>query len=780
MFTVSTILVNTPESLGWVYRLSGVSGGVVHDLNGHTNPIQRCEVRVDRVSFGELLRARRLAQPSPTNPDDPLSIRGLAQRVHVTHTMIFHLESGTRAVSQQLAERLDEALHANREITTAYAALREPSEHWPQAVPRQLPPQQHPLVGRDDEIATVQHRIAAETDRTCTTPPVLILTGPGGVGKTALGVAVAHQLAEGMPSLFADLRGWDDELDPKPLDGVLRNWCRSLNTAAQALGGDLDELIGVWRTTSEQQRLVILIDNARREQVCPLIPASGSSLVVVTTRDRLTDVTGAIQHEVRPLNDTHAAELLAVQSGMSTEALAPLIPRCGGLPLALQVAGLDARQHETEETIMQMARAYAELDELSPIDRATRRSYAELDDDVQQAWRLCALTSGTPSLGQAAAMIGRSQPVSRRLLNGAADACLLNSVGGGWRYHDLHLAFARRESRRMDSAEERDAAVYRGLTWILHGSARAAIHIAGRDDTPLNLVPCPDDVEPPVIANYVEGMAWTDAHWHNDPAPIHAALERGWTRLAWQLVAVALNYVFIAKPLSSWDRAARDALIAAEQANDTEGIAWMHQARGLVAGDRGDFDRAVGHLLTALHHRRDLGHVRDIGWSAINAARFAFAAGATDDEITPLIDEAVEAHESIRFPAGVVLGKAFYGGLHARRGDWDTAAAFLQEAFDQAPEVGDPAITSYIGTALADAQLHLDRPDEAAETARTADEHARDHDADWYRIAALSTLADCVTSDEARHHLRLAVSIADSLSDPREAELRQRLDQLPG
>lgn len=732
---------------------------------------------MDRRQLGDLIRSYRLALPDPSDPEQPLSIRRLAKLTGKNHATIKRIEEGDRGVSGELAASLDTALQANGEIAAAAAAVPALPGRWPQVVAQQLPPEPTPLVGR--EAARAELVDYSHTYRSHSQPPVLTLSGAGGIGKTALAVAVAHQLTPEHPggALFADLRGWDAEAEPLPLAGVLQRWCRALGAPAHALGGDLDELIGVWRTQTFGRSLVVVIDNAREEQIAPLIPASPASTILVTTRDRIVSTSGVLQYHVPPLTDADASHLLARHAGMTEASVAPLVPRCGGFPLALRVAGEDARHHWDEESIGDMASAYDVADEVTAIDRSARLSYGQLSTRAQRAWRLCALTSGRITLGQAAAMVGADHRTTRRLLTEAVDAYLLDRVGGAWVYADPHRDFARRESHRCDATEQQDAAVYRGLTWLLHGLARAAYHVAGRDDTPLDLVAHPEDVTPPTISDYSEAMAWCEAHWYHSPEPIHAAIDRGWSTLAWQLVATGLNYVFLAKPLASWDVAARDALDAAHKADDIAGQAFMHIARGSVAGDRGDLPRAVRHLRTSLDLRRTLGHrhARDIGWSAINTARWLFAQDAPDDEIIPLLDEAISEHGSINYPAGVVLGNGFYGGLALRRGDHAEADRLLAGAYERTPEVGDPAITVFLGTLWAEALYHLDRCDEAADLARHADQLAHDSNAESWRIGALSTLASCVDSDEAQHCLRLAISIAEALDDPREDELRDRL-----
>ncbi|MBO0839381.1 MAG: helix-turn-helix domain-containing protein, partial [Sciscionella sp.] len=195
------------------------------------------------------------------------------------------------------------------------------------------------FVGRDDELALAGG--ARHCRAPATTQPMLI-TGPVGVGKTALALQIAKRLAGELVdgALYADLGG---DAAPSTFD-VLGGFLTALGVDGRRLPNDLDQRIGLYRSMLRHRRLLVLLDDASDErQVRPLLADAASSRILVTSCGRLAGLDGVRRVALDVLTARQSIALVEsllsdrTRDGVVDVALEELVRLCDRLPLALNI-----------------------------------------------------------------------------------------------------------------------------------------------------------------------------------------------------------------------------------------------------------------------------------------------------------------------------------------------------------------------------------------------------------------------------------------------------------
>jgi cytidylate kinase len=115
---------------------------------------------------------------------------------------------------------------------------------------------------------------------------IVAVDGPAGVGKSALAIQVAHEVADHFPDgqLYRNLRGAADE-QVEPAD-ALAHVLRTLGVPAEEIPAGVEERAARYRSELSGRRALVLLDNAVDEaQVRPLLPGSSGCLVLLTAGD---------------------------------------------------------------------------------------------------------------------------------------------------------------------------------------------------------------------------------------------------------------------------------------------------------------------------------------------------------------------------------------------------------------------------------------------------------------------------------------------------------------
>ena len=163
------------------------------------------------------------------------------------------------------------------------------------------------------------------------------LTGMGGIGKTALGLEVAHKIAGKYPDarIFLDLKG---TTTPLGAVDIARHVILSFEPTADLRALDETNFQAVYQSVLHGKKVLLFFDNARSAgQIAPLRPPATCAMLVTSRWDFA--VAGLRTHKVGVLQDKEAVDFLLELCPRIGENAPELSKTCGFLPLALRIAG---------------------------------------------------------------------------------------------------------------------------------------------------------------------------------------------------------------------------------------------------------------------------------------------------------------------------------------------------------------------------------------------------------------------------------------------------------
>jgi NB-ARC domain len=216
------------------------------------------------------------------------------------------------------------------------------------AATRTLPRDISGFTGRGAELARLTAGLA-DTAATGGVVGIHAIGGMAGIGKATLAVHAAHRLAGRFPDgqIFLPLHAHTPGQRPVDPADALASLLRAAGLGADAIPAGLHARAGCWRDCLAGKKVLLVLDDAAgHEQVRPLLPGTAGSLVLITSRRRLTALEDATAISLDTLPPDEATQLLARLAGRpdigpGDGAVAELTRLCGYLPLAI---GMLARQ----------------------------------------------------------------------------------------------------------------------------------------------------------------------------------------------------------------------------------------------------------------------------------------------------------------------------------------------------------------------------------------------------------------------------------------------------
>jgi tetratricopeptide (TPR) repeat protein/transcriptional regulator with XRE-family HTH domain len=475
---------------------------------------------------------------------------------------------------------------------------------------------------------------------------VAVISGPPGLGKTALMLQVASRHGESFPDgvLFLDLRGLDAD-PPRPADLLLRV-LTALGMREGQVQDDEDARSAQYRALLSRRRVLLLLDNAADEaQVRPLLPGVGATVTIVTSRRGLAGLEAVERLALPALTRGEAVALLQRiigprRAGAEPEAaLLGLADICGNLPLALRIAGnrlLSRPDWSIEYLLRQLADQDQRIGLLVAGDLQVAApfmlSYRQLSAAAARTLRRLSLVPGPDSDPNLAAQLtGLSVRETAAALEELTELGLLQpGTGGRYRLHDLIRLFARARLGEEEGPQERRRAEDTMVTWLLDTAITAAHWF---DPTYAGRVAA--TVTPGAPASAEEAGRWLEQESLNWLGALRMAFAGG--RHA-EVMAVARAMHWFSerwRHWGSWLEVFQMSAASAEALGDRRGraihlnyVAWAYTTFALR------HELADAPAREAMRLARDVGDLREQGWSWLcigsAARRHGDAAGAQD------------------------------------------------------------------------------------------------------------------------------------------------------
>ncbi|MDE3231592.1 MAG: tetratricopeptide repeat protein [Chloroflexota bacterium] len=603
-----------------------------------------------------------------------LSQERLAERAMVSTRAISDLERGLHHTPR--ADTLDRLAHAlalsadqraallaaaHPEVDAAPGASIAPARA-PSTISSPLPLPPTPLIGRDPERQSALAWLHGGSTR------LLTLTGPGGVGKTRLALAITHDLAATFPDsvCYVELASLRDAAQASTaIMGMLGLHEQPGQSPTEPLRAHLREkrLLLVLDNCEHLPRVALLVADLLAH--CPYLVILATSRIPLRLRGERALPLGPL-----PLDDAvalfHARALAARPDGVYDEPeIVAICERLDCLPLAIELAAVWVRVLPLPQLRDRLARRLPLLragaadlpDRQRTMEDAIHWSYSLLSEEQRRCFRALGVFTGGCMLDAARAVCWELGTVASHealaTLAAVVDAGLLQTetvAEGQVRFRLLEL-MREYALERLGAAGEEDTC-----------RRRHAAYYATLADDALFFGPGPHASDAGLareLPNVRAALEWAEANRESDLGLHLVGFARLWHLRGdlseahhWQERMLALDSavraqggpaaslslrarrlfgfsrnLLAAGKLEYAEAVAQEALALAEDIGDADAIGNAYMTLGLIAQARGHLAAAEESFTISAAHAESAGPGNLYLWALTNLAEMARARG---------------------------------------------------------------------------------------------------------------------------------------------------------
>jgi tetratricopeptide (TPR) repeat protein len=535
----------------------------------------------------------------------------------------------------------------------------------------QLPPPPADFTGRTTELAEL--RAAIEKGGV----QISGLQGQGGVGKTALALKLAAELAPNFPDaqIYLDLKG----VSEKPLTAAeaMSHVLRTFHPEAK-LPEKEEDLRALYLSVLHNKHALLLMDNTKDEaQAQPLIPPPACVLLVTSRYHFVVEGLHARNLDTLPPED--AAKLL-LRIAPRIDGEADMIAKsCGYLALALRLAAkaiaerIDLAPADYRQKLADEKHRLKLLGGDKGVEASIALSYKLLDAETQKRWRMLAVFPDTFDVPAAAAVWEIETDAAQDALGRLLQFSMLewNESTKRYRLHDLMRDFARQQLK----APESDAAALRHATHYAAALKTANdLYLKGGDSVMQGLALFDLERE-----NIQWGQAWAATNATGDADA--AELCRGFPDRTASILSLRQH----PRTQISWCEAA---LTSARKLKDRAAEGRLLGNLGFSYDDLGDYRRAIGYYEQHLTIAREVGDRHGQGAALTNMGTTFQNLGETRRAIEHYEKALVILRDiGYRRGEGATLGNL--GNAYFLLGEIRRAVGYHEEALAILRDLGD-------------------------------------------------------------------------------------------